>query len=276
MIFPIVDNPLPDSVARTKEEAPAPSLGSAVRGLWLMTWRPRVAWRHLPALLATLLAIPALASMAGFSHPERAARFFPWVVVFHFRVALPLYCLSILGDVVRGELQTNTLVFLATRPLTRARLFLLKLACEGLWVQIIAAGSMALLLSIGLVLHVPSIASIALKLFGIQFLAVLAYGALSALLGLIHRRFLVVGAIYGLVVEVGIGQIPTNVNNLSIARHLRTLLANIPTFNSTYQWSPDGTLTSLLVLPIAAAILTAVAAAFFTWREYHYNEEMHR
>lgn len=107
-------------------------------------------------------------------------------------------------------------------------------------------------------------------------MAALAYGALSALLGMLHRRFLVLGAVYGLVVEVGIGQIPTNINHLSINRHLRTLLANLGPFQDTYGWSAEGTLTSVLVLTMAPVILAGLAAALFTWREYHYSEEMHK
>ncbi len=255
---------------------PLPTFLGAVSGLWLLTWRRRLAWRQLPALLATVLAVPLLACLAAFSRPEHAPRFYQWVVVSYLQVALPLYCLSVLGDVVRGELQTNTLVFLATRPLSRARLFVVKFLCEMAWVQVLGVACTLLLVGVGLAQGMREAASMAPLLLAIQVLAVAAYGALSSLLGLVHRRFLVLGAIYGLVVEVGIGQIPTNINNLSINCHLRTLLAHVASLSDAYDWSPDGTYTSLLILLVAPVVMVAVAALLFTWREYHYTEEMHR
>ncbi len=262
---------IPEPAAR-----PVPTFLGAVGGLWLLTWRRRLAWRQLPSLLATILAVPLLACLAAFSRPEQAPRFYQWVVVSYFQVALPLYCLSVLGDVVRGELQANTLVFLATRPLSRGRVFVVKFLCEMAWVQLLGVASTTFLLGVGMAQGIRDVASMAPLLLAIQLLAVAAYGALSALVGLIHRRFLVVGAIYGLVVEVGIGQIPTNINNLSINRHLRTLLANVVSLRDAYDWSPDGTYTSLLILLIAPVAIVGLAAMLFTWREYHYNEEMSR
>jgi ABC-2 type transport system permease protein len=227
-------------------------------------------------LLATVLAVPILASLAGLPHAARVDEFYLWVLVFYLQVALPLFCLAVLGDLIRSELQNNTLVFLTTRPMTRARLFLLKFICELAWVQLLALVSTILLLFVGLGLNIRDLERHAVLLVSIASLAVLAYGALSALVGMLHRRFLVIGAIYGLVVEVGIGQIPTNINNLSINRHLRTLLAHIPSFREAYDWVPDGTWKSGLILLVAPVALAVIAAALFSWREYHYNEEMHK
>ncbi len=257
-------------------ESAQPTFVRAVSGLWLLTWRRRLAWRQLPILLATVLAIPVLAGLAAFGRTGQPAMFFQWVVVFFLQVALPLYCLAVLGDVIRGELQANTLVFLATRPLSRARLFLVKFLCELAWVELLGVATTMLLLAVGVALGVSQTLAMTPWLLGTTALAAVAYGALSALMGMVHRRFLVLGAIYGLVVEVGIGQIPTNINNLSINRHLRTLLANLAPFQDTYGWSPEGTLTSVLVLAMAPVVLAGLAAALFTWREYHYSEEMHK
>ncbi len=253
-----------------------PTFHGALAGVWLLTWRPRLTWRHSAGLLATILAMPLLASLGWFAHEEQVSQFTHWVIFFYLQLALPLYCLAVLGDLIRGELQTNTLVFLATRPLSRARLFLIKFVCELVWVQCLAATSTGLLLGIALALGVNELASAAAKIFAIQIVAVAAYGALSALLGMLHRRFLIVGAIYGLVVEIGIGQIPTNINNLSINRHLRTLMANASGFQKWHGWSSEGTFTSVLILAAAVVILTGLAALLFTWREYHYNEEMNK
>ena len=109
-----------------------------------------------------------------------------------------------------------------------------------------------------------------------QVLEVVAYGALSSLLGLLHQRYMVLGIIYGFVVEMGIGRIPTNIHNLSLSRHLQTLLANQPTIHELYEWSASGTFSSILIMGAAALVFLGVGAVVFTMKEYHAAEEMHK
>jgi len=44
--------------------------------------------------------------------------------------------------------------------------------------------------------------------------------------GQITKRYLALAVVYGFIVEMGIGAIPTNVNNFSLVRHLKTLLVH--------------------------------------------------
>src|SRR5262249_32116008 len=141
--------------------------------------------------------------------------FYRWLVDFYFLLVLPLYGLSVCGSMIRDELQSDTLGFLTTRPVGRARLFLIKYLCQMTWLQALAALHGLLLCGVGFAREVPGVGSMMALFFGAQVLAVLAWGALSALLGLITRRYMVLGIVYGFVVEMGIGRIPTNINSLS-------------------------------------------------------------
>lgn len=255
--------------------APPTALG-ALRGLWLLTWKGRLTLRQLPALLGTVLAVPLLALVAMHKAPAHATPIFYWLVVFHLQLALPFYCLTIFGDLIRGELQANTLVFCTVRPLTRARLFLVKFLCQMGWVQIVALVNGILLLGIGVVGGVEDVVHFAPLFFGVQCLAVLAYGACSAFLGLVHKRFLVLGVLYGAIVEVGIGQIPSNINSLSLTRHLKTLLANNGYFSQTFEWSAQGTAFSVAALMLGAVLFLAWGAVLFTFCEYHHTQEMQK
>lgn len=251
-----------------------PSFGRAFRGLWHLTWKSHLTLRRLPLLLGTLGAIPVLAGatiQAGTTKP-----FIHWTVDFYFLLLLPLYCLAVCGAMIRDELQTDTLGFLITRPLARARLFLAKFLCHVIWLQALALLSSLLLFAVGLVRSVPGAGALVPIFLASQLLAVLAYGALSALLGLINQRYMVLGIIYGFVVELGIGQIPTNVNNLSLSRHLRTLLAHDQTIRDLRDWTPDKSLLSVAALLVAAVVFLAAGAALFTYREYHHSEEMQK
>ena len=207
---------------------------------------------------------------------EEVRPFFRWLVDFYFLLALPLYCLSVCGSMIRDELQADTLGFLTTRPVSRARLFLIKYACQILWLQALIGAHGLLLFAVGFIRHAPGVGQAMGLFFAAQFLAVLAWGALSALLGLITRRYMVLGIVYGFVVEMGLGRIPTNINSLSLSRHLQALLGHNPLLNQLYEWAPQGAGLSVGMLLLATAIFLGVGTALFTYREYHHAAEMQK
>jgi ABC-type transport system involved in multi-copper enzyme maturation permease subunit len=250
-----------------------PSWLGAFRGVWSLTWKSQLSARRLPLLVGTLLIIPVLAYL---TIDGRTKPYFHWVIDFYLLLLLPLYCLSVCGGMIRDELQGDTLGFLITRPMSRVRLFLIKFLCHAIWLQALAAIHGCLLIGVGLTQGIAEIGSVGALLLGTQFLVVLAYGALSALLGLIHQRYMVLGILYGFVVEMGIGRIPTNINNLSLSRHVRTILGHNETIRQFYPWPGEGAWTSVLLMCAGTVMFLGLAAVAFTVREYHAAEEMQK
>ena len=251
-----------------------PTWLGAFRGLWALTWKAQLTTRRLPLLLATLFVIPAF---VYFTVDEgRTNPFLHWVIDFYLMLLLPLYCLSVCGGMIRDELQADTFGFLATRPMSRARLFLTKYLCHLIWLEILAAIHGCLLIGVGRAHDIPGIGSLGNLLLAVQVLEVVAYGALSALLGLLHQRYMVLGILYGFIVEMGIGRIPTNINNLSLSRHLRTILGHDETIRQVYEWSPEGLGSSVLLMAAAAILFLGLGAVIFTLKEYHAAEEMQK
>ena len=82
--------------------------------------------------------------------------------------------------------------------------------------------------------------------------------------------------VYGLIVELGIGDIPTNINTLSVMRHLRTLLSHNSALQSLYEWSGTGLLVPVAALLLASLLFVALASLLFTFREYHPATEMNK
>jgi ABC-type transport system involved in multi-copper enzyme maturation permease subunit len=199
-----------------------------------------------------------------------------WTIDFYLMLLLPLYCLFVCGALIRDELQGDTLGFLITRPLTRARLFLIKYFCHIIWLEGIAAVNGLLLILAGTLRHVPDLHAFPWILLGTQFLAVLVYGALSALFGLIHQRYMVLGIIYGFVVELGIGRIPTNINSLSMSHHVQTILANTKVVSELYSWPAKGWLASIGIMCLATLVFLGASSVLFTFKEYHHSEEMQK
>ena len=270
----VTEATLPPPAPTTQTVTVQPNWLGAFRGIWLVTWRSNLTWRNLPRHLISILALPLLTFFTV--DPGVEGAYLQWTINFYLLLLVPLYCLFTFGAMIRDELQADTMGFLITRPLTRAQLCLIKYLCHAIWLQILVGLNGLLLIGVGYLLRIPIISSLALLLLATQFLAVLAYGALSSLFGLIHQRYMVLGIIYGFVVELGIGRIPTNINSLSLSHHIQTILANNSTLEEMYKWSAKGTGFSVAMLVLATLFFLSCSATLFTFREYHHSEEMQK
>jgi hypothetical protein len=387
---PASSPPLPPAAARLPGLAasPTPTFMAALRGVWLFTWKPQLAWRKLPLLVVGLLAVPALiyltthppggtaprlpslGSPAAREHelarlfarrgsplrPEQEAQllqifseefaraqqppaeiqppgsvaprqreeikacydrihlraqtvlsedqfdryqrfernvvqrsqdgvrpawsrtesFYRWLIDFYFFVLLPLQCVKSCGGLIRDELQADTLGFLVTRPVSRARLLVLKYLTQTAWLQLLLLAETLLLFIAGGLRQIPALGALLPLFLAVQFLAVLAWSALGVFFGQVSKRYMALALLYGFIVEMGIGRIPTNVNTLSLMRHLKTLLSPNPALQALYDWPSKGLLLSVGALTLATALFVALAALLFTFKEYHHTAEMQK
>ncbi len=85
-----------------------------------------------------------------------------------------------------------------------------------------------------------------------------------------------VAIVYGLIVEIGIGSIPTNINALSLMRHLKALLAHDAALQAVFNYPIKGVPASVEALLLASALFLGFAAVLFTYREYHHTTEMQK
>jgi ABC-type transport system involved in multi-copper enzyme maturation permease subunit len=235
-----------------------------------LTWSGLLAWRRAPGVLVLVFANPVLVGLAvgGAAVEHRNEGFEMWILNLYAAFMVPLACLMSGGSMVRDELQAGTLGFLLTRPLHRARLLLLKYACHTFWLEL-TLGLNAVLLSLaGHLLGIEGALLIGLWLLGVQTLVIPAFTALSAVLGLASKRYVLLGILYGFIVEMGIGQIPTNINTLSLTRHFQALMGQCPALEATValsSWGIPGAILAVVGLTVAGL---AVAAALFSLREF--------
>lgn len=206
----------------------------------------------------------------------RTSPFYHWLIDFYFFIVLPLNCVRLCGGLIRDELQTNTLSFLTTRPLGRARLLILKYLAQTVFLQITLLLQTLLLFTAGQLRGMPSLGALLPLFLAAQFLAVFAWSGLGIFLGQITQRYVAMAIVYGAIVEMGIGRIPTNINTLSLTKHLKTLLAHHPTLQSTYEWTSTGVPLSVSALILAPVIFVGLAALLFTFLEYHHTAEMQK
>jgi hypothetical protein len=206
----------------------------------------------------------------------RTEPFYHWLIDFYFFVILPLNCVRACGGLIRDELQADTLGFLTTRPLSRARLLIAKYLAQTAWLQIMLGVETLLLFAVGGLRHIPSLGTLLPLFLAAQFLAVMAWSALGIFLGQATKRYMAAALLYGLVVELGIGQIPTNINNLSLIRQMKSLLAHDAALQGIYGWLAKGVPFCAGAVVLAAFIFLIAAALLFTYREYHHTVEMQK
>ena len=128
----------------------------------------------------------------------------------------------------------------------------------------------------GALREIPQLGSLLPLFLAAQFLAVPAWCALGIFLGQVTKRYLPLALVYGLIVELGIGDIPTNINTLSLMRHLKTLLSHDSALQSLYEWSGTGVAIPVGALLLGAFLFLSLAALLFTFREYHAASEMQK
>ena len=204
----------------------------------------------------------------------RVDPFYRWLIDFYFFMILPLGCVRACGALIRDELQADTLGFLTTRPLTRARLLIIKYLTQMAWLEIIVLLETTLVFCAAGLREVPDLGSLFALFLAAQFLAVAAWCALGTFFGLVTKRYMPLAIVYGLVVEMGIGRIPTNINTLSLMRHLKTILGNNSALQHVYDWTLGGTAFSAGALVLATGIFVTLAALLFTFKEYQHTVEM--
>lgn len=206
----------------------------------------------------------------------RTSPFYHWLIDFYFFVILPLSCVGACGALIREELQNDTLGFLTTRPLTRAKLMIVKYLSQSAWLQIVVLVQALLLFGAGSLKQIPGLGTLLPLFLAIQFVSVFTWSALGALLGLVSKRYMAIALLYGFIVEMGIGRIPTNVNTLSMIRHLKSLLAHNAALQEVYEWPMRGIPFSIAALALGTVVFLSLAAFMFTFKEYHHTAEMQK
>jgi ABC-type transport system involved in multi-copper enzyme maturation permease subunit len=218
-------------------------------------------------MIAILLSVPVILVILTTSKGETGS-YLSIAVKFHLMMVVPLVCLLNLASPIRDETEQGTLSYLATRPLPRSVFFLLLHGCHLLWLQIVFLAAGLLLLATGFWMEIPGIASMIAPFLVAQAGAALAFSGLSALAGILTRRYLVLGLLYGAIIEIGVGGIPTNINALSMSHHVRVIVSIFDPaadFLRTNEGNPAVSGIALIAVGATGALL---AALIYRTREF--------
>lgn len=225
-----------------------PNALHAFGGVWRLTVRRL---RTLPhwALLATMSVVLVVCSIpATLNHDVAMRSFLPWASRFYICFVLPLLAFISAGSVMRDDLQADTVDYVFTRPVRRSAYVLFRYLSHVVCTQIDFSVSFAAVIGIGVYHGVPGLWAAAPWLLLAQVIVITAFSGFGFLCGLLTSRYVIVGLLYGAVIEVGVGSVPTQLSRMSMTRQVIGMLRDVV-----------GDVDSSAVMAVEAGSLGAVA-----------------
>jgi ABC-2 type transport system permease protein len=246
--------PLPPPPAGTQ-----PNLRCAFGGVWRLTWRRQFApsrW-----LIGALGGVAlGLLSVLGV-RVGSSVQFFGWAAEFYLAVLVPVAAFLAGAGAIRDDMRSASVDYVLTRPVPRPAFVIFRYVSHLACAQLVGLLALVVVFGAGAYREVPDLAALAPRFLLAQGATITAFLALGFLCGAFTARYLVLGLLYGSVVEVGIGRIPIQLNRLSILHHVRTLLES----GAPAAGSIATTIGLLVAIPL---VLIALAAMLFSRREF--------
>lgn len=239
-------------------------------------------WSRRSLLMGLLVALPAVLAVVyrvvlatgGQARALAPLDLYALVVaVFWIRNVLPLAALFHATSLVADEVEGRTLTYLLTRPITRPAILAGKFTAY--LVTSLAVALPAAVVTFFLLASARGWSEVAAAVpdlfrdLGVMALALVAYGALFTLLGVLLKRPVIPGLLFLFGWEL-VANLPGYLPRLTLTTWLRSLVRHRPAEEGLSQLfaqvQPVG--LSLAVLIVAIVVFLAAAALVFSEREY--------
>ncbi len=233
-----------------------PSLFSVIWGIVFLRWR---SFANRRTLIKLFLAVSIFTVLAGLSINEfNQKQFEVWFFEVLTSTMMPLVCLSVAGSFLRTGIKESTIEYLWTRPIGKAKLMIGSyLSSIGIVVLFYFVFDISLHV-IGFYRNIPNAMVLFPNLWLAQFMGVLAFCGIASFLSVFSGKYLLWGVVYGLLFEVGVSQIPTNMNNLSVSHHLSSIV-----------WGGvEGLVIGTLGCLLTGGISLVLACYIFSFKQY--------
>ena len=242
-----------------------PSAGRAFSGVWRLTWRRFFNTGQVLVLAGTIVLLIAL-SLIRIRYGQ-VADLIPWLVQFYLGFVIPVMAFITGAAAIRDEMKSGSADYVLTRPVRRSHLVAFKFISQLICSQIFYLVVLVSLLGLAVVVQAPSIGSAAPRLLIAQITALTCFSGLGFLFGVLSERYLVLGIVYAATVEMAVGRIPTQLNQLSMTHQLGALLQPLDPNGSVFLATPAGATTVVPLLLGYALVFVAVCAVVFSRRE---------
>lgn len=225
----------------------------------------------LPILQAAIIKTSELGRRAPAG--EGLAIFANFLMVFYLQFFLIILTLFYGTSVASEETEGRTLPFLLTRPLSKPGIVLGKYAAYSLLTLLIVLPSLlvSFLVLAGERLGSQAAWTIFTRSAAVLVLGVLCYTAFFTFLGVLLKRSIFVGLIFGFGWESVISYFPGSTQRFSIVHYLKSLLPSGPGGRFSFlmfRLEPTRPALALLALVLITAFFLGLAGFLFRWKEY--------
>jgi ABC-2 type transport system permease protein len=244
--------------------AVVPNLRSAFGGIWRLTrWRAFTLgqWKFIVGLTVAMVLLTLSAT-----HDNGPEQFAKWTIEVYLLTVLPVLAFLSGAALVREDLKSVSVDYLLSRPVPRPAFLVFRYLSHLACVQVIYLIVLGAILATGFFRNDSGVAAMVPWLVGAQVLAVTAFTALGFLFGAYTERYLIVAIAYASLVELAIGNIKLQINQVSVLHHLKAMLH--PVYRDfTPEVAPESVLSAVGFVLIFATVAVALAAVLFSTRE---------
>lgn len=244
----------------------APNARHALGGIWRLTARRFLAPRQLLPLPFVLAILATLAW--ALIRDGSVTNFHDWAIKFYLPFLIPVLAFLSGGGAFRDELKAGAVDYILTRPIRRPVFIVFKFLAHQACFQLLCLFGLAVTAGVGVFRHVPDVWSVMPVLLLGQMLLIAAFSALGFVSAVITARYLVVGLFYGVVIEVGVGNTPIQLNRLSMTHQVRALVERLIALTPPVSGTPEQAAWVTVAIVLAfTAVMVAMAATVFSFQE---------
>lgn len=243
----------------------APNLAHAFGGIWRLTY-PR--FLSVGQLVLTLVLL-ALLFVIGFAmiREGRIRSFGPWTAYIYFSGLLPILSFLTGAGAVRDDMQTGAVDYTLTRPVPRPAFVAFRFISHLVCLQLQYLLPLGVVVALGLLKNIPGVTAAVPTLLLAQAVLVTVAFAAGFLSGVLTSKYIVIGLLWGALLEAGVGNIPTELARLSVTHQVRELLLPVLPHPRNALASDQTAFGIVATLLIAAVAMVGVVAFIFSKRE---------
>jgi len=199
--------------------AQVPNLWNAFWGLWYLTSRRFFTIRY----WIVLLGFSGLLFFIGtrvVAHNAPASEFVSWATGLYLNCLVPILSFISCAGALRDDLKGGVGDYLFTRPVRRDVFLCFRYVTQMLAIQFDFLFMFGVMMGVGVVVRVQHLASVLPVLLGAQILLAAVFASLGILCAVLTSRYVVLGILYVGIVEMGLGSLATQVNQIAMTPHV--------------------------------------------------------
>lgn len=250
----------------------APNAFHALGGMWRLASR-RYGTLSFWLMLLGALALLVLSSFMAAPNPgQLKGNLFGWAAGFYLGLIVPLLSFIFAGSATRDDLSPASVDYVLTRPVSRPLQVLFRYLTQMVCAQLDFLFALGVIVAVGVYQGTPGLMDAVPLLLLAQVLTVAVYSAAGVLCAQVTNRYIILGLAYGAIIEIGVGVVPTQLNQISLLRHIRSitqpLTGDTGLMAATSAAEPLGLPATLAILLVFIALALAISATLFSYKEF--------